>query len=54
MYQFRLQRTDGSPAADPPLAGVERVDAAEAIREARAEAAVPRSYPQLESAGAEA
>jgi len=27
MYQFRLQRTDGSPA-DPPLAGVERVDAA--------------------------
>jgi len=53
MYQFRLQRTDGSPA-DPPLAGVERVDAAEAIREARAEAAVPRSYPQLESAGADA
>ena len=33
-------------ADQPPLAGVERVDAAEAIREARAEAAVPRSYPQ--------
>ena len=41
-------------ADQPPLAGVERVDAAEAIREARAEAAVPRSYPQLESAGAAA
>jgi hypothetical protein len=27
------------------LAGVERVDAAEAIRKARAESAVPRSYP---------
>ena len=40
MYQFRLQRTDGSPA-DPPLAGVERVDAAEAIREARRSSGTP-------------
>jgi integrase len=36
------------------LAGTDRIDAAEAIREARAESAVPRSYPQLVSAGAEA
>jgi len=35
------------------LAGTDRIDAAEAIRKARAEAAVPRSSPQLESAGAE-
>jgi hypothetical protein len=36
------------------LAGTDRIDAAEAIREARAEAAVPRSYPRAVAAGQEA
>ena len=36
------------------LAGTDRIDAAEVIREARPEGAVPRSYPPFVSAGAEA
>ena len=36
------------------LTGSDRIDAAEAIRKARSEAAVPRSYPQAVAAGREA
>jgi hypothetical protein len=53
-FQWLTGASDEARADAAELAGVERVDAAEAIREARAEAAVPRSYPQLVSAGAEA
>ena len=35
------------------LTGSDRLDAAEAIRKARSEAAVPRSYPLAVSAGQE-